>query len=161
VAANSLGSAEVIDLIALTEAMVTAFRNIPELVAALDGKAENIASYIDVNPDKNSVAKAIYQMPPGSVLVIWQETLFAAAEIGAWLHRYQYFVRARRGATALDVINKLVNGVPNPGDGLRWRFCPLLLGVLPTNITEIARITDEEGIDYFAITTETQETGDA
>jgi hypothetical protein len=159
--AESLGAHRVIDLIALTDAMVTTFRNIPELVAALDSRPENISGYIDVNPDKNSVAKAIYQMQPGTVLVAWQETLFEAAEMEAWSHHFQYYVRARRGASALDLITKLVNGVPVPGDGLRWRFCPLMPGLLPTNILEIARVVDEEGIDYFAITSETQETGDA
>ena len=150
----------VIDLIALTNATVDAFRRIPELVDALDGKPENVIGYVDVNPDKNSVGKAIYQMPPGSILVAWQETVFDPASMEPWVHRYQYYVRAQRGGSALDIILKLVNGVPVPGDGQRWRYCPLMSGVNPTNVTNIVRMIDEEGIDYFVITAETLETGD-
>jgi hypothetical protein len=152
----------VVSFIALTEATVTTFRNIPELVALLaDGNPDNISGYIDLNPDKNSTSKAVYQMPPGTVLVIWEDTTFDPAAMGPWLHRFTYFVRARRGASALEVMHTLVDGVPNPGDGLRWRFCPLVPGVLPANVTRIGRVQDEEGIDYHVIETEIQETGDA
>jgi hypothetical protein len=150
-----------VDLIALTNAQVDAFRRIPDLVAALGGNAEAIAGYIDRNPDYNSWSNAVYQQPPGSILVIWQETMFSEGEINAWMHRYQYFVRARRGDSALTLLELLVNGVPDPGDGMRWRYCPLMDGVLPTNITTISRLTDSEGIDYFAVETATNETGDA
>jgi hypothetical protein len=150
-----------VDLIILANAQVDAFRRIPELVAALGGNPELISAYIDRNPDYNSWSQAVYQMPPGSILVIWQETLFAEGEMEAWTHRFQYFIRARRGDSALTLVEVLVNGVPDPGDGMRWRFCPLMDGVLPTQITEIARLTDSEGIDYYAVTTATNETGDA
>jgi hypothetical protein len=150
-----------IDLIALTQAQVDAFQRIPDLIAALGGDPAAIAAYIDINPDRNSTANAIYQQPPGSILVIWQETLFAESEIEAWMHRFQYFIRARRGESALTLITLLVNGIPDPGDGLRWRFCPVMDGVLPANITEIARLTDSEGIDYYAVTAAINETGDA
>jgi hypothetical protein len=149
----------VIDLVQLTDATVTTLRSIPELVTALE-RPENITGYVDLNPDRNSVSKAIYQMPPGSVLVVWQETLFAASSTEGWNHRFQIFVRARRGESSLNLLRLLVNGVPNPGDGLCWRFCPVMSGVLPTEIPEITRMADEEGIDYFAITAETQEVGD-
>jgi hypothetical protein len=155
-----LGAAQVIDLIQLTNALVTTFRNIPDLVTALDGKPENVSGYIDLNPDRNSVSKAIYQMLPGSVLVVWQETLFDSSSMEGWNHRFQYFVRAARGGSSLDLMRRLVNGVPIPGDGLCWRFCPVMAGVLPTEIPNIARMMDGEGIDYFVITAETREVGD-
>ena len=150
-----------VDLIALTNAHVDAFRRIPELVAALGGDPNAIQPYIDVNPEKNSTAAAVYQMPPGSILVIWQETLFAEGDMEAWMHRVQTFIRARRGDSALTLINLLVNGVPEPGDGQRWRYCPLMDGVLPSQITEISRLEDSEGVNYYAVTTATNESGDA
>jgi hypothetical protein len=48
----------------------------------------------------------------------------------------------------------------DPGDGQCWRNCPIMTGVLPTNVLSINRVTDEEGIDYSVILTETAETGD-
>jgi hypothetical protein len=77
------------------------------------------------------------------------------------MHRFQFFVRAQRGASALDLINLIVDGVPNPGDGLRWRYCPVMAGVLPAVISSINRPIDEEGIDYFSLTVDTTETGDS
>lgn len=150
-----------ISLIELTDAMVLTLRSIPEVVALLGGDPAAIDGYIDQNPDRNALGSAIYQMRPGSVLVAWQDTLLGQGEMEAWLHHLVIFVRAARGQSSLTLIEAIVNGVPVPGDGLRWHYCPIMPGVLPTNITELARPTDEEGIDYFSIMTETKETGDA
>jgi hypothetical protein len=149
-----------VNFIDLTNAMVSTLRSIPELVTML-GDAAAVDGYIDRNPDRNSVGSAIYQMKPGSVLVIWLETILTQGEMEGWLHRVVIFVRAARGESSMDLIHAITNGVPVPGDGQRWRYCPIMAGVLPTNVVEISRPTDEEGIDYFSITTETKETGDA
>jgi hypothetical protein len=149
-----------VSLIEFTDAMVGALRGIPELVELL-GDPSAIDGYIDQNPGRNAIGAAIYAMKPGSVLVAWQETFLAQGEMEGWLHRYVIFVRAARGGSSLDLILAIVNGVPVPGDGQRWRYCPLMVGVLPTNVVEISRPIDQEGIDYFSIMTETKETGDA
>lgn len=141
--------------------MVAALRAIPEVVALLGGDEEAIDGYIDRNPDRNSISAAIYGMKPGSVLISWQETLLAQGDIEGWIHNVVIFVRAARGESSMELIDAIIDGVPVPGDGLRWRYCPVMDGVLPTNVIEIARPIDEEGIDYFSITTETKETGDA
>ena len=94
-------------------------------------------------------------------LVVWQETTFNAGNMEPWSHRIELYVRAMTGASAMTLIDDIVNGIPpDPGDGLRWHYCPIMAGLLPTNITGIARLIDEEGIDYFVIQTETPETGD-
>jgi hypothetical protein len=150
-----------VSLIALTDAMVAALRAVPELVDLLGGDPNAINAYLDQPPERNSLGSAIYRMKPGSVLAAWQETFLTQGEMEGWLHRIVIFVRAARGESSLDLIGAIINGIPVPGDGLRWRFCPLMDGVLPTTISEISRPTDEEGIDYFSIMTETKETGDA
>jgi hypothetical protein len=157
----------VVDLETLTLAFVDALRAIPELVAALASDPlkppdpMRIYGYIDNNPDFNSISNAVYEQEPGSVLCGWQETNLTQDEIPAFSHVFQFFVRApRRGTSALRLLTLLTNGVPNPGDGLRWRYCPVMSGVLPTEITNLARLVDSEGIDYFAVTTATKETGD-
>jgi hypothetical protein len=141
--------------------MVDTFRKIPDLVAALNHDPEAIVAYHDLNPDRNSLTNAVYTQAPGSILVAWTETMFAEEEIGCWQHTYQYFVRARRKGSPIEVITELVNGIPIPGDGLIWRFCPVMDGVLPTQVVNISRQPDVEGIDYFIVTTQTKETGDA
>ena len=150
-----------VNFIALTEAIVVKLQAVPELVAMLGGDPGSISGYIDRNPDRNAISAAIYQMKPGTVLVAWQESMLTEGEMEGWLHRVVMFVRAARGGSALDVGTAIINGVPVPGDGMRWRYCPVMEGVLPTSITEISRPIDEEGIDYFSIMTETKETGDA
>lgn len=149
-----------VNFIDLTNAIVDTLALIPELVAALGGDAANIVAYIDRNPEPNSVSLAIYRQKPGSILVVWQETLLTQGEMEAWQHQFVIFVRAARGASPLDLIHLIVNGVPVPGDGLRWLYCPVMPGVLPTNITDITRPADTEGIDYHSIVCEIKETGD-
>lgn len=150
-----------VNLITLTNAIVDKLVLIPELIVALGGDTANIIGYIDRNPDFNSVSLALYKQKPGTVMVIWQETLLTQGEMEAWMHQFVIFVRAVRGASPLDLINLIINGVPVPGDGLRWLYCPVMPGVLPTNITDITRPSDTEGIDYHSIVCEIKETGDA
>lgn len=151
-----------VSLTDLTNAMVETFQAIPEVVALLDQGAASVLAHIDENPTKNSISKAIYQMPAGSLLVVWNGTVIelAVTNMLAWAHVLQVYVRAKRGASALPLINALIDGIPIPGDGQRWRYCPILDGCLPTDVRDIARLIDEEGIDYYVTTTVTQETGD-
>lgn len=150
-----------VSVIELMQAMAVTFTNIPELVALLENPAP-VTAYIDENPTRNSVSKAIYQMPSGSLLLAWSGTSMdiEAETMLAWTHAIQVYIRASRGGSALAVIDALVDGIPVPGDGLRWRYCPLISGVLPTVVTDMARLIDEEGIDYYVVSTATQETGD-
>lgn len=148
-----------IDLTAMVNAMATTLSNIPELIAEL-AAANPVVAYIDTNPIRNSVSKARYQMQPGQVMVAWLETIFQQDEMSAWSHRLEIYVRAMRDHSDLELIQKIMNGVPSPGDGQCWRRCPIMNGLLPTNVLNINRVTDEEGIDYAVILTETAETGD-
>jgi hypothetical protein len=143
----------------LVNAMTTTLSNIPELVADL-APVDPIVGYIDNNPVSNSVAKAIYQMQPGQVLVIWRSTTLAEGTMSKWDHRMEICVRALPGRSDLALIDEIMEGVPIPGDGLIWRICPIMDGLLPTLVTEITRETDTEGVDYGVILTSTLETGD-
>jgi hypothetical protein len=150
-----------VNFIDLTNAMVATLQAIPGLLADLEeASPESVIGYIDNNPKRNSVSNAIYRQRPGTVLVVWQETTFNQGGMEPWSHRIELYVRAMSGASAMTLIDDIVNGIPDPGDGQRWHYCPIMAGLLPTNITGIARLIDEEGIDYFVIQTETPETGD-
>jgi hypothetical protein len=148
-----------VSLIDLVNAMAVSLRNIPELEPLL-ARVDGVHSYIDLNPTANSVDKAIYQMQPGQLLVIWTATDLVTDTMGKWSHRVEICVRALREHSELELIQTVVNGVPVPGNGMPWRFCPLMGGLLPTNVTSILRRTDTEGVDYGVVQTETAETGD-
>lgn len=148
-----------IKLADLVNAMAQTLANIPELVADL-AAVKPVQAYIDFNPTSNSVEKAIYQMQPGQLLVIWTDTVLTMEAMSKWSHHVEICLRAMRDHSDYDLIDQILNGIPVPGDGLIWRMCPIMPGVLPTDVTGISRRTDSEGVDYAVIETETAETGD-
>jgi hypothetical protein len=143
----------------LVTAMAQTLANIPELVANL-AATDPVKAYIDFNPTSNSVEKAIYQMQPGQLLVFWVETALITEAMSKWSHRVEICLRSMRDHSDYDLIDLIMSGVPVPGDGLIWRLCPIMPGVLPTDVLGITRRTDAEGVDYAVIQTETAETGD-
>jgi len=143
-------------LIDITNAMAAALGNIPALVAAL-APVNPIQAYIDQSPVYNSTAKAIYQMQPGQLLVLWRDTVVTQGEVSRFSHTVDICLRALKGNSDLDLIDLVLTGVPQPGDGLPWFYCPLLPNLYPTNIMRIGRETDTEGVDYPVIVTETAE----
>lgn len=143
----------------LVNAMATALGNVPELVAVL-APTDPIVPYVDLNPDMNSVDKWTYQMQPGQLLVVWRETRLTKGEMSKWSHSVEILCRSLPDQSDMTLEDLIVNGVPNPGDGMVWRNCPLIDGVYPTEVLNIERRTDTEGVDYGVVLTETAETGD-
>ncbi|HEX3340608.1 MAG TPA: hypothetical protein VHT68_15725 [Pseudolabrys sp.] len=143
----------------LVNAMATTLGNVPELVAVL-APTDPIVPYIDSNPTMNSVDKWTYQMQPGQILVIWISTRLTKGEMSKWSHAIEILCRSLPDESDMELEDLIVAGVPNPGDGMVWRNCPLMAGVYPTEVVDIGRRTDTEGVDYGVILTETAETGD-
>jgi hypothetical protein len=148
-----------IGLANLVNAMAATLSDIPEIVAIL-APVDPVVAYVDLNPTANSVDKAIYQMQPGQVLVVYRGSDLTEGEMSKWSHAVEICVRSLPGASDLDLIDAIMAGVPNPGDGMVWRNCPILDGLLPTQVMRISRNTDTEGVDYMLIETTTLETGD-
>lgn len=151
-----------VDLIQLTQALVDTWRLIPPLITDLNGDPNNISAYIDENPEFNSVERAVYEMPQGSILLAWYETAINEGEAGGgfWVHRFRAFLRAAKNSSVLTLVRDLMSGIPAPGDGQRWFLCPVMDGVFPTDVMEIGRPTDQEGIDYVTVTMQIREVGD-
>jgi hypothetical protein len=143
---------------ALTDAMAEALASIPALTTQL-AAVKPVAAYIDENPAQNSLEKAIYQMQPGQVLVAAIRTERATATMSKWSHLVEIYMRSLKGYSDLDLVDAIVNGVPQ-GASQVWWLCPLLAGALPTELGPHERRTDSEGVDYWVIVTETAETGD-
>ena len=153
-----------VDLIALTNALTTTLQAIPELVAELPGSDPNrIVAYIDVNPAKNSTSNTIYEMPSGLIYVIHEGFRRNEKENDAsmWTHKLMVHCRADTGKRVQDMVRYVVDGVPVPGDGQRWRACGIMDGVSPADIQLGSRQPDREGIDFFTVEIDISETGDA
>jgi hypothetical protein len=154
----------VIDLSQLTQALVTTIQAIPEVPAYLANQdTTNVVGYLDANPIPFSLKRTVYEMKPGSILVAFEETSFndqAENAMSMFQHRYFLYLRCAPGTSGLEMVNAVVNGTPY-GSSERWRLCPVMNGVLPTNLLNVTRASDSEGIDYFAVLTETPEIGDA
>jgi hypothetical protein len=148
-----------IDLIELVQSMAATLGAIPPLMAIL-APANSIVAYIDMHPTENSLSQARYEMQPGSVMLAFMETTFQEGATSPWAHTVAIFVKAQAAQSELAIVTQIVNGIPVPGDGLPWRYCPVMHDVLPTVIKAITRVDDEEGLDYIQITTETLETSD-
>ena len=143
----------------LVNALATTLSAIPPLMAAL-APVDPIVPYIDINPDHNSVEKAIYQMQAGQLLVHHTDTKLDEGQMSRWSHALTICVRALPGQSTMALCGIIMDGVPVPGDGLRWYDCPILDGLYPTKVTDIELRTDTEHVDYYAILTQTAETGD-
>jgi hypothetical protein len=148
-----------ISLGSFVNAITTTLLAVPELVQNL-AAVDPIVAYIDRNPLANSVDKAIYQMQPGQLLVFYVSTDLTEGDMSRWLHALHICIRALPGQSDLDLIDAIMAGVPIPGDGMVWRNCPVMPGLLPTKVVRISRMTDSEGVDYMLIETATAETGD-
>jgi len=152
-----------VDLVDLTNAFVDTLQRIPELVADLaDASPASVVAYLDENPRRLTTSGAIYQQKPGTVLVVWREMLFNESdEMSMYQHMVEFYARAKVGGSVLKLATEIVNGTPVPGDGQRWKLCGVMPGVLPSDILDVVRETDSEGIDYIKIITRTNEIGDA
>jgi hypothetical protein len=149
-----------IDLNALTEATADTFRAIPEVLTILTDP-EFVIAFTYTGAAQDKLETAIYQSPAPSILIAWVETLPNDKDTGWWLHHFQYILRGAADASPLDLLTALMNGVPQPGDGQRWRLCGFMAGLEPARIVGIAQRADQEGIDYIEVTAEILETGDA
>jgi hypothetical protein len=153
-----------VDYIQLVNTLTTTLRTIPELVQELPNADPNrIVAYIDRNPVMNTLTNTIYEMKSGIILVTWEATRINDQEndAGMWVHKLIVYCRSDTGKSALDMVKLVIDGIPNPGDGQRWRNCAIMAGVLPVKITEALRTPDREGIDFYPVEMEFKETGDA
>jgi hypothetical protein len=118
---------------------------------------EDVAAHIRACPQ----GRAVYQQPNGSVLVAWTGTATSGTtgELQAWEHTVEIYVRAAKRSSPLTLLQAVIDGVPE-GQDLRWRYLCVNDYVLPPEISEVVRVIDEEGIDYFLIRTLFREKGD-
>jgi len=155
-----------IDASVLVDNLVGLLRDIPELVAEMNGDADRICAYHDQYPKRSSLALAIHQMPVPSMLVAWQGTVpgsFGGNDV--WKHQATLYLRARETAdgdppTAYCRLFRLITkGIPE-STGVPMINSTIHPSCYPMDIPSIQRATDAEGLDYFEVNLSFVETGD-
>jgi len=147
------------DLIQLLDDFVAVLQSCPEVADELDGDVAAVVAYTDVATQYNSVAKAVYEQPSGSVLIAWIDSGITEAEPQGWAHAFELYLRATRLKSPLALIHAVIDGTPE-GSDLKWRYLCVNDDVLPVDIGEITRVPDVEGIDYYVIRCAFREKGD-
>lgn len=144
----------------LIEDIACTLRACPDIVALLDVNLDAIQPYQDIaTSDRNSVTRRVYTQPNGTILIVWQTSGIAEGEMETWAHQIDLFVRALRQESPLRLLNAILDATPE-GQTERWRYLCVNDDVMPMEIQEIARITDEESVDYYVIRALFREKGD-
>jgi hypothetical protein len=150
----------------LVDNLVALLRDIPDLIAEMNGDPERIFAYHDQYPKRSSLAHATHQMPAPSSMAVWQGTYPGAfGGMDVWKHRVTLFLRAR----------ETFEGDPPTGYYRLYRLIkmgvPASVGQPMLNVTvhpscyamdlpPIERQTDAEGLDYFEVPITFTEIGD-
>jgi hypothetical protein len=100
---------------------VSTLQSCPDLVTAIGGDTSNIRAFMEGLAVDNNLRLAILQMPPGSVLVVWNRSgPYGLGGTWHFAHHFSLYLRAAEqdpGATYADLFWLLVSAVP-PGQSL-------------------------------------------
>jgi hypothetical protein len=145
----------------IADGLVTLLRLIPSLVQLTGSDAGNIFPYHDQFPKRSSLARALHEMPNGSLMVAWAGSgPVGVGGMEQWQHMFSIYCRAQE--EDLDTPNSyyaifrlVVDGVP-VSDVLNPSSQPMFnLEVVPEcnpmNPPSIAREADANALDYFHI----------
>lgn len=149
----------------LLTAIVTKARDIPDLVTALEGDAENIYSYPDSFPQYANLRDAIQTQKRPSVMVAWQNTTpgnWANHEV--WKHRFTLYIAAAKDADPFAIFRLLVKGVVTT-DALALNLTQIHASVYPMDTPTFSRqflVVDAAGttMDYYEMALTLTEIGD-
>lgn len=150
----------------LVDRLVSLLREIPELVAEMEGDPERIYAYHDQYPKRSSLAQAIHDMPAPGIMVAWQGTApggFGGADV--WVHRLALYLRARETlegdppTSYYRLFRLITRGVPLSA-GVPLLYAAVHPNCYPMDVPSIERQTDAEGLDYFEVSVSFREMGD-
>ncbi len=150
-----------IDTSVLVDNLVATLRDIPDLVAEMDGDPERIFAYHDSYPANISLTHAIHAAPAPSILVAWIGTSPGSfGGVDAWKHQVNLYLRAGDTPTAYYRLFRLVTkGVP-AASGQPMLNTTIHADCYPMDLPLIQRQTDAEGLDYFEVPIQFTEIGD-
>lgn len=151
----------------LLTAIVAKLQDIPTLVAALDGDADNIYAYSDSFPQSANFREALATQKRPSVMVSWQGTgpgNWGANEV--WKHRFSLFIAAAKDTDPFVIFRLVVTGVPITPGNVRLINLQIHASVLPMDTPTFSRgflVTDASGatLDFHEMSLTLTEIGDA
>jgi hypothetical protein len=150
----------------LVDSLVGLLRDIPELVAEMDGDEQRIFAHHDQYPKRASLAAAIHEMPAPGIMAAWQGTQPSSfGGVDVWRHQVTLYLRARETfsgdpPTAYYRLFRLIaKGVPS-AEGVPMLNATVHPSCHPMDLPRIDRQTDAEGLDYFEVPLSFMEMGD-
>lgn len=159
----------------LLAAWVEKFSGVFALRAALGGETSRILSYSDAFPGETNLRRAIYQLSPGSLMVVWVGFGPRRLERGLYLqHQFSMIVRAPEPSVVApessgsygSIIYAMVNGI-DESTGLKMLHAPIHPQCepmdldLPSARRQTLLVSAEgETLDYFEVSASLMEIGD-
>ena len=141
----------------LVDNFVALLRQIPELVAEMDGDSSRIRAYHDSFPEASSLESAVHTMQAPGILVAWMgEEPGSIGELQAYRQRLRVCIRARN---YYKVCGLLRHGVPT-SIGVPMIRATVHPSCLPMDLPRSERRTDAEQLDYFEVDVSFLEYGD-
>jgi len=150
----------------LLDNLVAMLRDIPELVAEMNGDPERIYAYHDQYPKKSSWVHALHSMPAPGIMAVWQGSgpgSFGGMDV--WKNYVTLYLRARETfegdpATTYNLLFRLIiKGIPTAA-GVQMLNATVHASCYPMDLPLIQRQTDAEGLDYFQVPLSFTEIGD-
>ncbi len=150
----------------LVDNLVALLRDIPELVAEMEGDVTRIFAYHDQYPKRASLAAAIHDMPAPGIMAAWQGTQpsnFGGVDV--WRHQVTLYLRARETFEGdppsgyYRLFRLITKGVPASA-GVPLINATVHSSCYPMDLPLIQRQTDAEGLDYFEAPLSFMEVGD-
>lgn len=146
----------------ISDAIVSAWRSIPSLVALMAGDATKIYAYQDEYPTSVDVFESIRQMSPPSIMVVFQESGPGQLNrLEVWKHRFSAFVRPLGKIS--PVWAAMMNGLPLAvAVKMRWsEVHPSLMRMDPPSLRrQFLQVSEFSTIDYFEASITYTEKGD-
>ena len=150
----------------LLDNLVAMLRDIPELVAEMNGDPERIYAYHDRYPKKSSWVHALHSMPAPGIMAVWQGSGPGSfGGMDGWKNYVTLYLRARETfegdpATTYNLLFRLIiKGIPTAA-GVQMLNATVHASCYPMDLPLIQRQTDAEGLDYFQVPLSFTEIGD-
>lgn len=141
------------------EAIVLAYRSIPNLMEAMDGEDNAIDFFNPKRPESSSFEDTLNKMPWPSILVSHSGVVLGyRGQFTQWRHSFTVDIKlAGEALDYSDVLPLFVDGVPENGDGLTLMQCSFLDAVDSMEDVTFSRQIDNDGKAYYRMEFSLQE----
>lgn len=143
----------------LGELIVSAWQSMPQVVNLLGGDPTNINYWKYSYASSTSLARAVFQLQDGQVLLAWAGTSPGSGEgMQVWKHRYRVIFKPGPeiapgcGPSGATIWRALVHGnvvQENTGNTLKFLYWQPAPNIEPMDLPSVVQKTNPEEQDYF------------